>query len=55
VINLLNKNYSRLVKKELAGSKKFSHIPSLVFLPDKELETMHSLEKILKKTSPNHD
>src|SRR5437868_2825442 len=41
VLNLMNKEYSPLIKKELARSKKFSYIPSLVFLRDQELETIN--------------
>src|SRR5437764_11882155 len=49
VINLMNKKYSRLIKREMAKSKKFAYIPNLVFLFDKELATMNNLEKILQK------
>src|SRR2546425_985054 len=36
ILNLINKKFSPLIKKELARSKKFSSLPHLVFLPDKE-------------------
>src|SRR6185369_15997285 len=49
IINLINKKYSPLVKKEMAKSKKFAYLPNLVFLLDKELETINNLEKILQK------
>src|SRR6185295_12394990 len=49
VLKLINKNYSPLIKKEMAKSKKFAYIPNLVFLLDKELETINNLEKILQK------
>jgi ribosome-binding factor A len=35
-LNLINKKYSPLIKKELARSKKFSSLPHLIFLPDEE-------------------
>src|SRR6185437_14267715 len=49
IINLINKKYSPLVKKEMAKSKKFAYLPNLVFILDKELETINNLEKILQK------
>ena len=49
IINLINKKYSLLVKKEMAKSRKFAYLPNLVFLLDKELETINNLEKILQK------
>ena len=49
ILNLINKKYSFLVKKEMAKSKKFSYLPNLTFLLDKELETINNLEKILQK------
>ena len=36
ILNLINKKFSPLIKKELARSKKFSSLPHLVFLTDKE-------------------
>ena len=49
IINLINKKYSPLIKKEMAKSKKFAYLPNLFFLLDKELETINNLEKILQK------
>ena len=49
IINLINRKYSPLVKKEMAKSRKFAYLPNLVFLLDKELETINNLEKILQK------
>jgi len=49
MLNLINKKCSLLVKKEMAKSKKFAYLPNLVFLLDKELETINNLEKILQK------
>lgn len=49
VINLINKKYSRLIKREMAKSKKFAYLPNLVFLFDKELEATNNLKKILQK------
>ena len=55
VLNLMNNKYSRLIKKELAYSKKFASIPKLIFLRDQELETINNLEKILQKFNSNHE
>ncbi|MEG7978403.1 MAG: ribosome-binding factor A [Mollicutes bacterium UO1] len=52
-LDLINKKCSRLIKKEIAQSKKFAYIPSLIFLLDHELETINNLEKILKKFNKN--
>ncbi|CFW93099.1 Putative Ribosome-binding factor A [endosymbiont DhMRE of Dentiscutata heterogama] len=49
ILQLMNKKYSSLLKKEIAKSKKFAYIPHLVFLLDKELETMNNLKKILQE------
>ncbi|CAG8558741.1 12759_t:CDS:2 [Cetraspora pellucida] len=49
ILQLMNKKYSSLLKKEIAKSKKFAYIPRLVFLLDKELETMNNLKKILQE------
>ena len=49
LLNLINKKYALLIKKEMAKSKKFAYLPNLVFLLDKELETINNLEKILQK------
>src|SRR3954452_1213679 len=49
MLNLINKKYSPLIKKEMAKSKKFAYLPNLTFLLDKELETVNNLEKILQK------
>lgn len=54
ILSLINKSYSPLIKKEMAKSKKFAYLPNLVFLLDKELETINNLEKVLQKfTSRN--
>jgi ribosome-binding factor A len=55
VLKLINGKYSHLIKKEIAKSKKFAYIPNLVFLLDKELETINNLEKILQKFITNHE
>ena|SRR5947209_17619400 len=55
VLNLLNKRYSRLIKKEMAKSKKFAYLPNLVFLLDKELATINNLEKILQKFTTKNE
>ena|SRR5438552_2100569 len=55
LLNLLNKEYSQLLKKELARSKKFPYIPNLIFLRDQELETINNLTKILQKINSNHE
>jgi ribosome-binding factor A len=49
VLELINKNYSQLVKKEIVKSKKFAYVPNLSFLVDQELETTSNLKKILQK------
>jgi ribosome-binding factor A len=49
IISLINKKYSSLIKQEMAKSKKFTYLPNLIFLLDKELETINNLEKILQK------
>jgi ribosome-binding factor A len=49
MLNLINKKYSPLIKKEMAKSKKFAYLPNLIFFLDKELETINNLEKILQK------
>ena len=55
ILILINKKYSLLIKKELARSKKFSYLPHLVFLRDRELETINNLEKIFQKLAVNHE
>ena len=55
ILNLINKNILYLVKKELARSKKFSRIPNLIFLSDKELEMRYNLDKILKKNLSDYE
>jgi|SRR5438105_3290389 len=55
VLKLINKKYSPLIKKEIAKSKKFAYIPNLVFLLDKELETINKLEKILQKFTTENE
>lgn len=54
-LNLINQKYSHLIKKEIAKSKKFAYIPNLIFLLDKELETINNLEKILQKFNNQHE
>src|SRR6185437_8441911 len=49
ILNLINKKYSPLIKREMAKSKKFAYLPNLVFFLDKELEMINNLEKILQK------
>ena|SRR2546423_1048229 len=55
ILNLMNKEYSQIIKKELAHSKKFAYIPNLIFLRDQELETINNLKKILQKINSNHE
>jgi len=55
VLDLINKKYSPLVKKELDHSKKFSFLPRLIFLRDQELETINKLEKIFQKLTSDHE
>jgi len=55
LLGLMNKKYSHEIKKEIAKSKKFAYIPNLVFLLDKELETINNLEKILQKFTTKHE
>jgi len=55
VVKLINTKYSPLIKKEIAKSKKFAYIPNLVFLLDKELETINKLEKILQKFTTENE
>jgi ribosome-binding factor A len=55
LLDLINKKYSHLIKKEIAKSKKFAYIPNLVFLLDQELETINNLEKILQKFTIKHE
>ncbi|WNE41155.1 MAG: Ribosome-binding factor A [Mycoplasmataceae bacterium] len=54
-LELLNKKYSSIIKKNLAYSKKFAHIPNLYFFIDKELEKIDNLEKIFQKNSFNYE
>jgi ribosome-binding factor A len=35
ILKLINKEYSPLIKKQIAKSKKFSYIPTLIFLWDR--------------------
>lgn len=55
VLELINKNYLLIIKKELVHSKKFAYIPNLSFFIDKELETVNNLEKILQKIPSDHE
>jgi ribosome-binding factor A len=55
VLKLINTKYSPLIKKEMAKSKKFTYIPKLVFLLDKELQTINNLEKILQKFTTENE
>ncbi|MDR1670633.1 MAG: ribosome-binding factor A [Spiroplasmataceae bacterium] len=54
-LTLLNKKYSQIIKKEIAQDKNFAYIPNLYFFVDKELEAINNLEKILEKTSSDHE
>lgn len=47
-LKLINKNYSSLIKKHLASTKKFSRIPQITFYLDEHLETIEKLEKLSK-------
>src|SRR6266487_334402 len=49
LLKLINKEYSPLIKKEMAKSKKFSRIPNIIFLYDRSLEESNELKKIFKK------
>jgi ribosome-binding factor A len=49
LLKSINKEYPLLIKKELAKSKKFSYIPTIVFLYDKDSEESNELKKIVKK------
>jgi ribosome-binding factor A len=55
ILELINKKYLSIIKKELVNSKKFAYIPNLYFFIDRELETMNNLEKILQKFSSDHE
>lgn len=46
---LMNKKYSSLIRKEIVKSKKFSYIPTIFFLLDKELERIDTVKKIIQK------
>jgi len=48
-INLINKEYTPLLKKELAKSKNFAYIPNIFFLRDKNQEANEILEKIVRE------
>jgi ribosome-binding factor A len=50
-LNLINEKYLPVIKKELAKSKKFSYIPNLVVLADKETEKFNDLEEIIHQIS----
>lgn len=54
-LELINKKYLSVIKKELANGKKFAYIPNLCFFIDRELETINNLEKILQKNPPDHE
>jgi len=45
----MNKKYSSLIRKEIVKSKKFSYIPTIFFLLDKELERIDTVKKIIQK------
>ena len=49
LLELMNKKYLSVIKKELAKSKKFSYIPNLVILSDKEIEKVNNLEEIIRQ------
>jgi ribosome-binding factor A len=49
LLKIINQQYISVVKKELAKSKKFSYIPNLFFLFDKELVEINTIEKIINQ------
>lgn len=51
LLQLISEKYSPVIKKELAKSKKFSYIPNITILIDKEPERINTLEEIVRKIS----
>jgi len=49
LLELMNKKYSLIIKKEIAKEKKFAYVPKLKFFLDKRLESISSLEEIIQK------
>jgi|SRR6185503_14468911 len=49
ILELINKKYSLMVKKEIARGKNFAYVPALQFFLDERLETINTLEKIIQK------
>jgi ribosome-binding factor A len=48
-LELLNKSYSQIVKKEIAKRKNFAYVPTLQFFLDERLESINSLEETIQK------
>ena len=48
-LKIINQNYSPIVKKYLAKSKKFSRLPKIIFLLDQKLKKINELEEIVQK------
>lgn len=51
LLKSIREKYSLVIKKELAKSKKFSYIPNINILIDKEPERINMLEEIVRKIS----
>lgn len=49
ILKTINKNYSPLIKKLLAQTKKFARVPKIAFLLDQKLKKISDLEKIIQK------
>jgi ribosome-binding factor A len=49
LLELMNKKYSLIIKKEIAKEKKFAYVPKLKFFLDKRLESISNLEEIIQK------
>ena len=49
LLELMNKKYSLIVKKEIAKGKRFAYIPALKFFLDEKLESINTLEEIIQK------
>jgi len=49
LVKSINKEYSPILKKELAKSKNFAYIPNISFLIDINQETNEILEKIIRE------
>ena len=48
-LEVINKNYLLLIKRQLAKSKKFARLPKVTFLLDQKLKKINDLEKIIQK------